>query len=101
MKKKFKRIQIFLVIAISLLILLFPAYLPCINLSQTKSVSSDLSFENPDQEERLADNEEELNAYGPSALLIMFLLDINLFGQSSHFFPRSLSLFQKASILRC
>jgi hypothetical protein len=101
MKKRFKRIQIFLVIAISLFILAFPAYLRCTKLSQTKFVSSDLSFENPDQEEGVPDNEKELKVCGPSTLLIMFLLGINLFGQSSHLFPRSLSLRQKTSVLRC
>ena len=101
MKKGFKRIQILLAITISLFILALPACLRCTQLSQTKLVASDLSFENPDQEEGLPDNEKELKVYGPSTLLIMFLLGINLFEQPSHLFPRSLSLRQKTSVLRC
>jgi hypothetical protein len=101
MEKSFKRIQIFLVIAISFFILAFPAYLRCTKLSQTKFVSSDLSFENPDQEEGLPDNEKELKVYGPSTLLIIFLLGTNLFDQSSHLFSQALSFPQKTFILRC
>ncbi len=101
MKKRFKRIQIFLVIAISLFILALPAYLRCTKLSQTKFVSSDLSFENPDQEEGLPDNEKELKVYGPSTLLIIFLLGTNLFEQSSQLFSQAPSLRQKTFVLRC
>lgn len=101
MEKKFQGIQIFQVIAISLFILALPAYLRCTQLSQTKFVSSDLSFENQDQKEGLPDNDKELKVYGPSTLLIIFLLGINLSEQSSHLFPRSLSLCQKTFVLRC
>ena len=101
MKKRFKGIQFFLVIATSLFILALPAYLRCTQLSQIKFLSSDLSFENPNQEEGLPDNQKELKVYGPSTLLILFLLGINLFEQSSHLFPRSVSLCQKTSVLRC
>jgi len=101
MKKRFKGIEIFLVIAISLFILALPAYLRCTQLSQTKFVSSDLSFENPGQEEGLPDNEKELKVYGPSALLIIFLLGTNLFEQSSYLFSRALSLRQRIVVLRC
>jgi hypothetical protein len=101
MKKRLRRIQIFLVIAISLLFLALPTYLYCTNLSQTKSVSSDLTFENQDQEEGLADNEKELQVYGSSALLIIFDLGTNLFEQSFHLFSQTLSLDQKPFVLRC
>jgi hypothetical protein len=101
MEKRFKRIQIFVLIAISLFILVFPAYLRCTKLPQAKLVSSDLSFEYLDQEESLPDNEKELKLYGPSNLLVMFSWGIYLFGQTFHLFPGSFSLLQKASILRC
>jgi hypothetical protein len=101
MKKRFKGIEIFLVIAISLFILALPTYLRCTKLSQTKFISSDLSFENPGQEEGLPNNEKELKVYGSSAFLIIFFLGTNLFEQSSHLFPQSLSLRQKAFVLRC
>ena len=101
MKKRFKGIQIFLVIAISLFILALPAYLLCSKLSQTKFISSDLSFENPDQEEALPDNERELKVYGRSASLIIFLSGTNLFKQSSYLFSQALSLRQGIVVLRC
>jgi hypothetical protein len=100
-KKRFKRIQIFLALTISLFILAFPAYLRCTQLSQTKFVSSDLSFENLDQEEGLPDNEKELKVFGPTAFLFIGVSGTNLFEQSLHLFSRALSLLQKTSILRC
>ena len=101
MRKKFKRIQILPVIAISLFILALPAYLRCSQPSQTKFVSSDLSFENPDQKEGLPDHEKEWKGYGPSALLIMFLLGSNPFEQSSYLFSQMLSLRQRIAVLHC
>jgi hypothetical protein len=101
MRKRLKGIQIFLVIAIPLFILAFPGHLRYTGLSQAKFISSDLTVENPDQEEKLPDNEKELKAYRPSILLMIFLLGISLFEQSSYLFPRSLSLLQKTPILRC
>jgi hypothetical protein len=101
MKKRLRRIQIFLVIAISLLFFALPAYLNCNKLSQTKFVSSDLTFENQDQEEGLPDNEKELKVHGSSAFLIIFDLGTNLFEQSSHLFSQTLSLDQKPFVFRC
>jgi hypothetical protein len=101
MKKRLKRIQIFLGIAISLFILALPAYLRCTQLSQSKFVSSDLSFEDSGQEEGLPDSEKELKVYGSSALLIIFDLGTNLFEQSFHLFSQTLSLHQKTFVLRC
>jgi hypothetical protein len=101
MKKTFKAIQVFLVIAIFPLILALPAYLRCTQLSQTKFVSSDLNFENQDQEEGMPDNEKELKVYGSSGYFIIFHLGTHLFKQSSHLFSQILSLRQKMFVLRC
>jgi hypothetical protein len=101
MKKRFKRIQIFLALTISLFILAFPAYLRCTQLSQTKFVSSDLGFENLDQEEGLPDNEKELKVFGPTAFLVICVSGTNLFEQSLHLFSHTLSLRHKTSVLRC
>ncbi len=101
MNKKFKRTRIFLVIAISLFILVLPAYLRYTHLLQTKFVSSDLSFENPVQEEGVPDNDKELKVYGSSALLTIFLLGPNLFELPFHLFPQALSLRQRIVVLRC
>lgn len=102
MKERFKRIQFFLIIAICLLILALPPYLRCTNLSEPKFASSDLGFENPDQENGLPDSgESALKVFGPTAAFNIFLPGTNLFDQSSHLFSRALSLRQKNSILRC
>jgi hypothetical protein len=101
MKERFKGIQIFLVIAISLFILAFPVYLRCNELSQIKFIRSDLSFEDPDQEEELSNKEKELKGFVPTAFITVFLLGIKLLDPSSHLFPLSLSLRQETLILRC
>jgi flagellar basal body-associated protein FliL len=101
MKKRFKSIQIFLVIAISLFILALPAYLRCTNLSETKFASSELGFENSGQENGLPDNANELKVFGPTAFFTTFLLSTNLFVRSSHLFSQALSLRQKTFVLRC
>jgi hypothetical protein len=101
MKKRFKAPQIFLVIAISFFVLTLPAYLRRTKLSEADFVSSDLSFENPDQQNELSDYGNQLEVFGPSALCIIFLPGTNLFEQSSHFFLQALSLSQKTLILRC
>ena len=101
MKKRFKSIQMFLVIAISLFILALPAYLRCTNLSETKFASSDLSFEKPDQENGPSDYGNELKVFGPTALSITFLPGTNLFEQSSHSFSQALSLHQKTFVPLC
>ena len=101
MKKRFERIRFFLVIAISLFILALPAYLRCTNLTETKFASSDIGFENPDQEEGLPNNENELKVFGPTAVFTTFLLVTNLFEQSSQLFSQAPFLRQKTFVLRC
>jgi hypothetical protein len=101
MKKRFKGIEIFLVITISFFVLAFSAYLRCAQLSQTKFGPSDLSFANPNQEEGLPATEKEGKGYGLSTMLMMSLWGRHLFGPSSHSFPRFLSLRQKSYVLRC
>ena len=101
MKKRFKSIQIFLVIAVSLFMVALPSYLRCTNLSETKFVSFDLSFENPDQKDGPFDNETEWKAFGPTAFSIIFLLGTNLFDRSSYLFSHALSDRQILFVLRC
>ena len=101
MKKRSKRIQILLGIAVSFFILALPAYLRCTQLSQSKFVSSDLGFESSDQEEALPDTEKELKVFGPNAFPINFLLATNVFDQSSYVLPQALSLRQGIVVLRC
>jgi hypothetical protein len=101
MKKRLERFQVFLVIAVSFFILAFPAYLHCNNLSEADFLSSDLSFENPDQQNGPSDYGNELKVFGPTAFFIIFLTGTNLFEQSSHSFSQAPSLRQKTLVLRC
>jgi hypothetical protein len=101
MEKGSKSMQIFLIIAISLFILALPAYLRHTNLSEAKFASSDLGFENPDQENRVPDDEKELKAFGPTGLFTIFILGTDLSERPSHLFSQILSLRQKTLILRC
>jgi hypothetical protein len=86
---------------ISLFVLALPAYLHYAQPSETKFVSSDLGFENSDQKEGLPDHEREFKGYGPSTLLIVFLLGSNPFEQPSYLFSQVLSLRQRVVVLRC
>jgi hypothetical protein len=101
MKKRLRRIQILLSIAIPLFILALPAYLRCTQLSQSKFVSPDLSFENSGEEERLPDSERELKVYGPSTFLIIFDLSPNPFEPTFHLLFQIPFLWQKTFVLRC
>jgi len=101
MKKRFGWVEIFPVIVISVFILTQLACLCWAKLSQTKFTPSDLSFENPDQEDRLPDNEKELKMYGPSTLFMMFLLAITLFNQPFYLSCQALSFRQRIGVLRC
>jgi hypothetical protein len=101
MKKRFKSIQILLVMVISFFILALPGYLRSTNWSETKVASSDLGFENPSQENGLPDNETELKVFGQTAFFPVFLLGTNLSEQSSHLSCQAFSLHQKTFVLRC
>ena len=101
MKETFKTIHVLVIIAISPLILALPAYFRCTQASQAKFVSSDLSFENQDQEEGMPDSEKELKGYGSSALLVVFHLGANLFKQSSNLFSQMPCPRQEMFVLRC
>jgi len=101
MKKRFKNTQIFLAMAISFFIFALPAYLRCTNLSEANFVSFDLSFENPDQENGLPDNENKLKVFGQTTFSILFLQGINLFEQSFRLFSQAVSLHQKTFVLLC
>ncbi len=98
---KRKPIQIFLVIAISAFILVFPAYLRSSNLAGVRLFSTDLSFESPDQDDISSDQQNLSKAFVSSVLTIKLLPGTNLFYQFFHFcFPSSF-LDQKTLILRC
>jgi hypothetical protein len=97
MKQRFKRIQIPLVIVISLFFVALPAYPHCTNFSGTKFTSSDLFFQNSDQENGLPDGGKgELKVFGPTGFLTLFLLGTHLSEECSHLFPEHFLSFRKS-----
>jgi TatA/E family protein of Tat protein translocase len=63
-------IQISLVTGICAFTLVFPAYLRCSNLAGAKLLSTDLSFENPDQEDVFSRQQNESKPFVSIALII-------------------------------
>jgi hypothetical protein len=98
---KRKLIQISLVIVICAFTLLFPAYIRCSNLAGAKLLSTDLSFENPDQEDVFFGQQNESKTFFSIVFLIELPPGTNLFDQISHFCSLTSFLDQKTSILRC
>jgi hypothetical protein len=96
---KTKLIQIFLVIVICTLV--SPAYLRCSNLAGAKLLSTDLSFENPDQDDLFSGRQNQLKTFVSTVFLTKFLPGTNLFCQTSRFCSLTPLLNQKTSILRC
>ena len=98
---KRKLIQISLVMVICAFTLIFPAYLRCSNLAGAKVLSTDLSFENPDQDDVFFGRQNESKTF----LSIIFLIELppgtNLLDQISRFCSLTSFLDQKTLILRC
>jgi hypothetical protein len=98
---KRRLIQTLLVIVISSFILVFPAYLHYSNLAGAKLLSTDLSFENPDQEDVFSDQQSQSKTFVSIVFEIKFLPGTNLHGQMSRFCFLSSFLDQETLILRC
>jgi hypothetical protein len=98
---KRKPIQILLVIVISAFTLFSPAYLRCSNLAGAKFLSTDLSFENPDQEDVFLGQQNQSKTFVSTVLLIKLLPGTDLHGQTSRFCSLASFLDQKTLILRC
>jgi hypothetical protein len=98
---KRKLIQISLVIVICAFTLVFPAYLRCSNLAGAKLLSTDLSFENPDQEDVFFGQQNESKTFVSIAFLIKLAPGTNLFDQISRFCSLTSFPDQKTSTLRC
>ncbi len=96
------RAQTFLPIAISFFILVFPFYLRYSYFAETNLFSTDLGFENPDQDDQLFDQQQD----GPKAFVLTFspsgfLPKVDVFEHSPYFFSQSPFLNQENLILRC
>jgi hypothetical protein len=96
-----KSIQILLAIAISSFIVVFPAYLRYNDLSETDLSSTDLIFENPDQDDQLNDQQHESDGVLLSLLSVTFLPSTHLLNPFSPLLAPDISTHCKTSILRC
>jgi len=100
-KRRFKKIQFFLIVTISLSITVFPAYLHYYNLVEADFLSPTLSFENPDQENFPIIHLTKLKASGLSGFPAGLLQETFLCEQITHLAFQTQSLCQKTPILRC
>jgi len=97
-----RRFQNSLAIAISCFIVVFPAYLCFSSLLEVNVSSTDMSFENPDQDCQFADQKYESDTLPlAGAFPIRFLPGLSPFERSHHSYLPETSLNQKACILRC
>ncbi len=100
MKRRFKRIRIFLVLAISFSILTSSAYLCYYTVAAADFLSPSLNFETFDQE-FLSVACNDLKAFLPDSLLNGLYLINYYLEPSPHLFPKTPSLDQGTLILRC
>jgi hypothetical protein len=77
------------------------AYFHYCNLAEADFLSSNQSFENPDQENPLTDYQKESKVFVSSTFSATFLPGINHFEQLSRLSSSTSSLDQKSFILRC
>ena len=101
MEKRFKAIEVLLVVTIAAFILVFPAYLRCTNLARDRILSTDLSFENFDQKDGSPGQENQLKASGSVIFPNKSVQDTNLFEYFSHLFFRTLSNRHEIFVLLC
>lgn len=98
---KAKLSQIFVALTISLLIFLFPAYLRFADLADDDLFSSDLSFENPDEDNPLIDQHKGSKVFVSATFFDISFLEINTF----EYIPRFSFLIdpfdQRPFVLRC
>jgi len=83
---KVKLSRVFVALIISLLVFLFPAYLRFTDLADDDLFPSDLSFENPDDDNPLIAEHKILKAFISSASSFdIFFLELNTFEHSPCF----------------
>jgi hypothetical protein len=96
-----KSIRLLLVVAISSSIIVFPAYLRYADLSETDLSSTDLIFENPDQDDQLNDQQHESDGVLLSLLSVTFLPYTHLLNPFFLLSAPDITTRCKTSILRC
>lgn len=101
MERRKDIVRVFLVLVVSFLVLGFPIYFYCYNLVGVDFRSSDLSFENPDNENPLIDLPNESKILGSNGFSGVFLLARNIFELLPLIGFPSPSLDQNNPTLRC
>jgi hypothetical protein len=101
MRRKFKRIQIFFVVTISLFFLIVAAYSQHNNLREADFFCLFQSDENPDPENFSCDYDPQWKAIGPSPLSDMSLLRANLLNPFDCLSFQASPLDQETFVLRC
>jgi hypothetical protein len=101
MKRRFKKIEVFLVIFISFFVLGCAAYFCYCNQVEGNFPSGDLSFDNPDQDRLLIDHGSELKISGTEGLSGAFLLRSALVERLSLIAFKTSSLAQENVTLLC
>ena len=96
------RVHIFLRLAMSFFILVFPFYLGCSYFAEDNPFSPDLGSENRDQDGQFVDQQHD----GSNAFLLTFSPfglhpEADVFRHSLYFFSQTPSLIQENLILRC
>ena len=87
---KRNRIQTFLPIAISLFILVFPFYSRCSYFAEANLFSTDLGFENPDQDDQFVDQQQDASKAFVLAFLPFGLFPkAGVFEHSPYFFSQT------------
>ncbi len=101
---RLKHIHLVLILGISLFIPLSlfycPFYCPCVDLSGTALLSSDMNFEDP-EEKKLSTCQNELRFFAPKVSFNSLLSGTHSDSGSSFFLPPLTSHGQITPVLRC
>lgn len=94
--------QTFLPTAMFFLILVFPFYLGYSNFTEANLFSTDLGFENPDQDDQFVDKQQDVSReFVLTFFPFGFLPEAEVFRHSPYFFSQTPSLNEETPILRC
>jgi len=98
---KVKPSRIFVALVISVFVFLFPAYVRFADLADDDLFPSDLSFENPDDDNPLIDEYKELKVFVSEIFFDIFYLEINTFEHIPSFSFLIDPFDQKPFVLLC
>ncbi len=100
MGRRLRHLHLLLMLGVSLFIPLFLAYSLYVDLSGTVLLSSDMSFETPDDDDSLT-CENDFKVFAPTVPSILLLPGTHLGDEAIFFWPSFTSQTQIAPVLRC